>query len=70
MVMENHGSAPEEVDVRQILGNVEEVEPCQVAGEEGLEEEGLVSAVVSESEDFSQERLQRLKDGLKLDSSN
>ena len=68
VVLENHGYAPVELEGGRVLGEIQEVELCEVVDSELGKEGKLVSAVTSE--DFSQERLQRLKEGIRVDDSN
>ena len=68
VVLENHGYAPVELEGGRVLGEIQEVELCEVVDSELGKEGKLVSAVTSE--DFSQERLQGLKEGIRVDDSN
>ena len=62
VLLENHGFSPVVVEEGQILGSMEEVRLCQ---EESLVDEAVVSAVLPG--EFSAERLEQLRDSLKLD---
>ena len=65
VVLENY---PVELEGGRVLGEIQEVELCEVADSELGKEGKLVSAVTSE--DFSKERLQLLKEGIRVDDSN
>ena len=67
-MMENHGWGPVEVDGGRVIGQVQVAKLCQVEPDNSVPVDGVVSAMVSD--DFSEERLRRLKGSLKLDLCN
>ena len=65
MVLENHTLDPVEVEEGLVLGRVQE---AKIPGEPEEESSGVVAAVVPD--DFTEARLQRLRESLSLDGAN
>ena len=65
MVLENHTLDPVEVEEGLVLGRVQE---AKIPGEPEEESSGVVAAVVPD--DFTEVRLQRLRESLSLDEAN
>ena len=65
MVLENHTLEPVEVEEGLVLGRVQE---AKIPGEPEEESSGVVAAVMPD--DFTEARLQRLRESLSLDKAN
>ena len=66
VLLENYGCEPVEVEKGQVIGELHRANWCQV--EEDPQEEGKLVAAVTNG-DFSEERLERLRDSLNIDAN-